>query len=166
MNRLTPRSLCVISSVLLLFIWPNPQESNTFTGHSTSTSCTRHGTRHAIMRPSLHRAQSDVPEISGSTWQEKSRALKRLSLIKRGISVWAQEGRCMAHGNTFYLWFSETNISEERLDFCYLQDTFRRGATAKDLFKFYRIRHVQTLHWSRKVTNEISLIIQLLLRHQ
>lgn len=115
------------------------QDSNTFTGLSVK------------LRPRLttHRYQARA---------HNSSALKRVSLIKPGISVWAQEGRRVVNGNTFYLCFSETNISEAKLNFCNLQDTFKRGTMAKDPLK--------TLHWSRKITNEISLIIQLLLRHQ
>ncbi len=149
-------ALCVISSVLLRFIWPRPQESNTFTGHSMKRRL--HTTRsHApIAVPSSIRRATDIRKhTAGKVRSQKSGALKRSSDKAWYISVWPQEGQRMLHGNIFYLCFSEKQTSLTQ-DWASATSTTR----LKDWFLLYQIK---TLCWSWKITNEISLISQLLL---
>lgn len=119
-------ALCVISSVLLRFIWPRPQESNTFTGHSMKRRL--HTTRsHApIAVPSSIRRAADIRKhTAGKVRSQKSGALKRSS-----DKAWYFS---LASGGTAYAaWlyilsalFRKTNISDTRLGFCNLDGTFK-----------------------------------------
>lgn len=104
-----------IDERLALSVWCAVHLTRTQIPSLDSAWSSGHDSRHTDIRPRAH----------------NSSALKRVCLIKPGISVWAQEGRRVENGNTFYLCFSETNISEAKLDFCNLQDTFKRGNDSK-----------------------------------